>query len=343
MWGDWSFGVMPLAQFEIKHNLFAQAMRRVDPTIKLIASGASPDTMAGSKQAKRISGKIVPDYLSPADWSGGLLSHCLENTDLISEHFYSYSNQRFDIEKGERVSVDSGTPLVEWERAPATQVRVKYEHYQEYLARIPGFKAKPVGIALDEWAYNGAPPNQYKVVPAYAWAFHEMFRHSDLYQLAGFTFATSLLSANRTEAVLNPAGLMFKLYRDHFGTVPVEVAGNSPQPAPKYPAGGDQPRVNPGSDTYPLDVAAALGSDRKTLTVAVINPTEAEQQLNISFRGVDLSGKGRSWRMAPPRIDASIVVGQKPGVEVEEHALEALPGTMKIAPFSVSIFEFPVR
>src|ERR1035441_2063601 len=95
-----------------------------------------------------------------------------------------------------------------------------------------------------------------------------MFRHSDLYQLAGFTFATSLLSANRTEAVLNPAGLMFKLYRDHFGTIPVEVTGSSPQPAPKYPAGGDQPRVNPGSDTYPLDVAAALSTDRRSLTVA---------------------------------------------------------------------------
>jgi len=35
------------------------------------------------------------------------------------------------------------------------------------------------------------------VVPAYAWAFHEMFRHSDLYQLGAFTFATAMLSANR--------------------------------------------------------------------------------------------------------------------------------------------------
>ena len=43
MWGDWQFGVMPLEQFEIKHNLFAKAMRRVDPSIKLLASGAMPD------------------------------------------------------------------------------------------------------------------------------------------------------------------------------------------------------------------------------------------------------------------------------------------------------------
>ena len=53
-------------------------------------------------------------------------------------------------------------------------------------------------VAIDEWAYMGAPPDSYKVVPAYAWAFHEMFRHSDLYQLGGFTFA-ELARAGRVE------------------------------------------------------------------------------------------------------------------------------------------------
>jgi alpha-N-arabinofuranosidase len=47
----------------------------------------------------------------------------------------------------------------------------------------------------------------------------------------------------------------------------VEVSGDSPQPKPIYPAGGDQPAVNPGSDTYPLDVSAAFSDDRKTLTI----------------------------------------------------------------------------
>jgi len=342
MWGDWSWGVMPLAQFELKHNMFAKAMRKVDPTIKLIASGAMPDDMTGAKQAKRINGQIVPDYLSAADWSGGLLAHCLDNMDLLSEHFYSYSNQRFDLE-GERVPVDSDWPLVEWERAPATQVRVKYEHYQEYLKRIPALKDKPAPISLDEWAYIGAPANGYKVVPAYAWAFHEMFRHSDLYQLAGFTFATSLISSDRSEAVLNPAGLLFKLYRDHFGTIPAEVLGNSPQPKPKYPAGGDQPKVNPGSDTFPLDVAAAFGSDRKTIAVAVVNPTESEQVLNLTIKGVVLSGKGRLWRMAPASLSAVVAVGQKPAVEVEESAVDGVPNTFVIPPISVSIYEFSAK
>jgi alpha-L-arabinofuranosidase len=301
-----------------------------------------PDAMTGSKQAKRLNGQIVPDYLSPGDWSGNLLAHCLDNIDLLSEHFYSTSGQRTDLEKGDKVNAGPQT-LIEWERAPATQVRAKYEHYQEYLKRIPGLKERPVPISLDEWAYIGVPPNSYKVVPAYAWAFHEMFRHSDLYQLGGFTFATAMISQDRTNAVLSPTGLLFKMYREHFGTIPVQVSGDSPQPKPLYPAGGDQPAVNPGSDTYPLDVSAALSEDRKTLTFAVLNPSDSEQRLKISIHNAELSGQGHLWRMAPSSVDATVTVGQKAGVEVEEKKIASMPDTMLVPPFSVNIYSFPLK
>jgi len=341
-WGEWQLGFMPVAQWELKHNMFAKAMRKADPTIELIAAGAMPDAMAGSKQAKRLNGQVVPDYLSPGDWSGNLLAHCLENMDLISEHFYSTSGKRTDLTTGDKVDTGPQT-LIEWERSPATQVRVKYEHYQEYLKRIPGLKAKPVPISLDEWAYIGGPPNSYKVVPAYAWAFHEMFRHSDVYQLGAFTFATAMISEDRTDAVLSPTGLLFKMYREHFGAIPLQVSGDSPQPKPIYPAGGDQPAVNPGSDTYPLDVSAALSEDRKTLTFAVLNPSDSAQHLKLSIKGATLSSQGHLWRMAPESVDATIIVGQRPGVEVQQQELTSVPEEMAVAPFSVNIYSFAVR
>ena len=341
-WGEWQLGFMPVSQWELKHNMFAKAMRKVDPTIKLIAAGAMPDAMTGSKQAKRLNGQIVPDYLSPGDWSGNMLAHCLDNMDMLSEHFYSTSGKRTDLQTGEKVDVGPQS-LIEWERAPATQVRSKYEHYQEYLKRIPELKAKPMPISLDEWAYIGAPPNSYKVVPAYAWAFHEMFRHSDLYQLGAFTFATAMISEDRTDAVLNPTGLLFKMYRENFGTIPVQVSGDSPQPKPIYPAGGDQPAVNPGSDTYPLDVSAALSDDRKTLTFAVLNPSDSEQQLRLAIEGVKLASQGHLWRMAPSSVDATITVGQKPGVALQEQELTSVPNAMAVPPFSVNIYSFAVQ
>ena len=336
-------GSMSLPQFELKHNLFAKEMRKVDPSIKLIAGGAMPDVMEGADQARRINGQYVPDYLSAADWTGQMLLNCLDNIDMISEHYYASGTQHTDMKLQKKVPIDPPLSFLEWQRAPAVQVRAKYEHYQEYLKRIPALRAKPVPIAIDEWAYFGGNRDSYKVVPAYAWAFHEMFRHSDIFQMGAFTFATAMMSSNRTEAVLNPTGILFKMYRDHFGAIPVEVAGDSPQPKPTFPAGGDQPAVNPGSDTYPLDISAALSEDRKTLSIAVLNPSDSEQSIKLAINGATLASAGKLWRMAPDSIDATVQVDKKPEVQVEEQALGALPETITVRPFSVNIYSYPVQ
>ena len=342
-WGDYQMGSMSLPQFELKHNLFAKEMRKVDPSIKLIAGGAMPDVMEGADQARRINGQYVPDYLSAADWTGQMLLNCLDNIDMVSEHYYASGTQHTDMKLQKKVAIDPPLSFIEWQRAPAVQVRAKYEHYQEYLKRIPALRAKPVPIAIDEWAYFGGGPNSYKTVPAYAWAFHEMFRHSDVFQMGALTFATATMSSNRTEAILNPTGMLFKMYRDHFGVIPVEVTGDSPQPKPTFPAGGDQPAVNPGSDTYPLDVSAALSEDRKTLSIAVLNPSDVEQSMKVGINGAKLGDAGKLWRMAPDSIDATVQVDKEPEVQVEEQTLGALPDTITVRPFSVNIYSYPVK
>ncbi len=342
-WGDYQMGSMSLPQFELKHNLFAKEMRKVDPSIKLIAGGAMPDVMKGADQARRINGQYVPDYLSSADWTGQMLLNCLDNIDMVSEHYYASGTQHTDMKLQKKVPIEPPLSLLEWERAPAVQVRAKYEHYQEYLKRIPALRAKPVPIAIDEWAYFGGNRDGYKVVPAYAWAFHEMFRHSDIFQMGAFTFATAMMSQNRTEAILNPTGMLFKMYRDHFGTIPVEVTGDSPQPKPTFPAGGDQPAINPGSDTYPLDVSAALSEDRKTLAIAVLNPSDSEQSIKLAINGAKPASAGKLWRMAPDSIDATVQADKKPEVQVEEQSLGALPDTITVRPFSVNIYSYPVQ
>ena len=342
-WGDYQMGSMSLPQFELKHNLFAKEMKKVDPSIKLIAGGAMPDVMEGADQARRINGQYIPDYLSAADWTGQMLLNCLDNIDMVSEHYYASGTQHTDMKLQKKVPIDPPLSFIEWQRAPAVQVRAKYEHYQEYLKRIPALRAKPVPIAIDEWAYFGGGPNSYKTVPAYAWAFHEMFRHSDIFQMGAFTFATAMMSSNRTEAVLNPTGMLFKMYRDHFGTIPVDVTGDSPQPKPTFPAGGDQPAVNPGSDTYPMDVSAAFSEDRKTLTIAVLNPSDAEQSVRIAISGAKLGSSGHLYRMAPDSIDAKVEVDKKPEVQVEDQMLGSLPETVTVRPFSVNIYSYPVQ
>ncbi|HEV2320604.1 MAG TPA: alpha-N-arabinofuranosidase, partial [Verrucomicrobiae bacterium] len=277
MWGiSYQYGAMKLNQFEYKHNQFAKAMRQVDPTIKLVASGAMPDTMTGSREALSLGARLVPPYLSAEDWTGGLLENCFNNIDLISEHFYNYGGTHFNLAEGKQVPNDPNEPVTDWMRRPANHIRLKYEEYKEYEKWIPELARQPKPLDIDEWAYFGG---HYPTYPAYAWVFQEMFRHSGIFQMACQTFATSLLAYHGTNVSLTANGLVFKIYRDHFGTIPVDVSGNSPQPTPEDPPGGEQPAVNAGSDTFPLDVNAAWATDRHALTVAVLNPSNLRQSL----------------------------------------------------------------
>ena len=344
-WGSWQMGAMPVDQFVHKHNEFADAMLAVDSTIVLIGSGAMPDAMTGSGESQRITGEVVPELLGPADWTGRMFLHSLDKMDLISEHYYSYGGTRYDVTQGKQVPLDPDEPLTDWMRRPANHVRMKVEAYEDYEELIPELRENPVPIALDEWAYSGGPirPNTYRVVPAYAWALHEMFRRSDLFYLGGYTFGTSLVSATKTDAVLNPVGMFFKFYRDHYGTIPVTVTGNAPQPEPKYPLGGEEPRVYAGSPTFPLDVAAAWTEDRSALTVAVVNPTEEEQSVDLTFEGARLAGTGTRWFMAPESLDATVAVDEEREVSVESEAISSIPATLTVEPFSVSIYRLDAR
>jgi alpha-L-arabinofuranosidase len=336
-WGySYQYGAMKLNQFEFKHNQFAKAMRKADPTIKLIASGAMPDTMTGSKESLNLGADLIPAYLSPADWTGGLLKNCLENIDIISEHFYNYGNTHFSLAEGRQVPNDPKEPVTDWMRRPANHIRIKYEEYKQYEKLIPDLVNHPKPLNIDEWAYSGRGGGIYPVYPSYAWVFHEMFRHSDIFQMAAYTFATSLLARNESLASLNANGLVFKMYRDHFGVIPAEVGGNSPQPKPADPPGGEQPAVNAGSDTFPVDVAAAWTEDRRILTVAVVNPTDAEQSLALRITGAALSGKGTLWRLASTENN-----GQNPSVSSAQ--VESIPDLLTLPRFSASIYELSTR
>jgi len=47
--------------------------------------------------------------------------------------------------------------------------------------------------------------------------------------------------------------------------------------------------------------------------------------------------------MAPSSVEATIVLGQKPGVEVQEQELKSMPDAMAVPPFSVSIYSYAVQ
>jgi alpha-L-arabinofuranosidase len=352
-YGTWQLGRTDLKFYVLKHNEFARAMRKADPSITLLASGAMPDemTIEGMTRAMHLD-NLQAQFGSDADWTGGLLAHCWGNFDGITEHWYSRAGYRFDLERAKtavpKPGIEAGyvpvdETVLEWVRHPSNRMHLKAEAWQEYLRRFPAMLDKKIFLSLDEYAYTGAPTNL-KLALAYAMVFNEMLRHTDFLRMSAFTMGVSTLDFNQTAAVLNTNGLLFKLYGDHMGSdlLPVAVSGNSPQPPPKYPVGGDQPQTNAGSPTYPLDMVAALSPDRKYLTLAVVNATESGQPLELNVTGVRLVGKCNLWQLTAKGLDASNHVGQAPQVEVKEIEIGNVPPTLSVAPTSIDIYRIPV-
>jgi len=336
MYGHWQLGHMALDQYVIKHNLFADAMRTVDPSIYIIVPGGFVDEMTTGQGIVADSGSSLVQYGSDRDWAGGMLQNCWGRFDALATHAYPAENKHFNLSTGKNEDVKQ--TLVEWAQAPAQRVATMADCWEEYRKRFPQLDQGKVKVFFDEWAYHFQP--DLKGCLAIARAFHEFFRHSDFIDMAGFTMATNWLSFDRTHSVVNAYGRVFQLYNRRFGKIPVAVTGDSPVPPPKYPIGGDQPRVNTGSDTWPLDVSAALTADRRALIVAVVNATEDRRTLNLKVRGSQNASKGRCWKLSAPGLDARNIVGKKPQVVIREANFEPGAASIAAAPTSIALYEF---
>lgn len=291
MYGKWQLGHMPLEEYVKKHNIFAEAMRAVDPSIKLVAVGAL------------------------GRWSEQTLVHCAEHMDLISEHFYNRD------QKG----------LLSHVRQIPNNVRRKAEGHRRYRKTIPSLAGKDIRIALDEWNYWYGPHLYGELGVRYylrdalgiAAGLNELSRSTDIIFMANYAQTVNVIGCiktNKTDAVFATTGLALKLYRHHFGAIPVEASG-----APE-----------------PLDVAAAWTEDRKALTVAIVNPTRQKLELALDLKGVSLTGAGRLWRIAGPNEMAYNEPGKEPQVRIEEEACEGLSRQLEVPPSSVSLYVLEV-
>ena len=336
MYGHWQLGHMALDQYVIKHNLFADAMRKADPSIYIIAPGGFVDEMTTGQGILENSGSPLVPYGSDRDWAGGMLQHCWGRFDALATHAYPPENKHFNLTTGKNEDIRQKLP--EWAQAPAQRVATMADCWQEYKKRFPELERGKVKVFFDEWAYHFQP--DLKGCLAIARAFHEFFRHSDFIEMAAFTMATNWLSFDRTRSVVNAYGRVFQLYNRHFGKIPVSVSGNSPVPPPKYPVGGDQPKVNTGSGTWPLDVSAALTADRSALIIAVVNATEEAHTLHLEVQGFRKAASGRCWKLVAPGLDAQNSVGKQPEVVIRQGSFDPTATSITAAPAGIVLYEF---
>lgn len=293
MYGSWQIGHISLTEYVKKHNKMAEAIWKVDPNAKLVAVG------------------------SVGKWSEAMLKVCSDYMNLISEHIY----------------VKEDKDVVRHTKLLSREIKRVADEHRKYRRDINELAGKDIRIAMDEWNYwygnyiYGELGVRYYLKDGLgvATGLHEYFRNSDLYFMANYAQTVNVIGAiktSRTASEFETTGLALKMYRQHFGEIPVEVKG---------------------SNISPIDISAALTSDRKSVTVGVVNPTDKEYEIPIELKNNKVADKGKQWIMTAADALAYNEPGKDPKVVISEKTVLGLSSKLTVPALSVSIFELEIE
>ncbi len=292
MYGNWQLGNIPLEEYVLKHNECADAMKKADPTIELVAVG------------------------NVGRWDEMMMDKCADHMDLISEHFYCQ----------ERPGLMGH---IAW---PAEHIKRISDAHRRYRREIESLEGKDIRIAMDEWNFwygrhvFGELGTRYflKDGLGIAKGLHEYYRNSDIMYMANYAQTVNVIGCiktSKTAAEFETTGLVLKLYRKEYGSIPVEVGGKP----------------------LPLDVAAALSADGKKLTISIINPTEQEMKMPLEIKNVELTGKGKMWTMTGDDPQAYNEPGKPRKVDFVEKPVSEISDTLTVPALSATLYSLEVK
>src|ERR1039457_701571 len=173
MYGPWQAGRMSLNQYWVKYNNIVEAMKAVDPKIKVVLGGASicEKSIGGAEKKGNffpsiweppITAKLPYEFHGLDDWDSWLLANCADNVDFLSEHTYAYPELIFDAEK--QSFVDVKDPLQFKARRIANRIGGFFDAWDKSVEKMPSLKDKDIKFIFDEWgnrnrsmAGNGCP------------------------------------------------------------------------------------------------------------------------------------------------------------------------------------------
>jgi len=302
MYGPWQLGFMALNHYILKHNETVMRMRVVDPSIKVVGVGA-----LNFKIEKHFPGE-------KRDWTTGMMEQCADSMNWISEHFYC--QKKDDVPAHVRLIPDSIHRIAEGHR--------------KLRGELPSLAGKDIRISMDEWNYWYGPHLYGELGTRYflkdalgiAAGLHEYFRCTDIIDAAFYAQTVNVIGCiktTKTTAFLDATALPLVLYRKHFGTLPLEMTG----------------------EVKDVDVMAALSSDRRKITIGVVNSLDHPSDITLTLKDGRLSAEGQSWTIA----------GNDPLIFNDEAAETRLDiqgkkvtfnGTLSIPALSINVFEFSV-
>lgn len=322
MWGPFQLGWMQLHHYVIKHNLVAEAMRGVDPSVKLVGVGDIDQINKDNdpQQAKR----GIP-------WSQGMLESCADHMDLLSEHFYAgrvpwwdASNQN-SYHNGERIE------LLPHVRQIKDAIRHRADKHRALQPTLASLEGRTMPISMDEWNYwhreyaYGELGCVYELQDGLGIAagLHEFYRNTDIVKVATYAQTVNVIGAIKTSRIaaeLETTGLVLALYRAHYGQIPLLLS----------------------QDFGDVDIAAALTADRATLTLGVMNPTEKNLPLALVLSGAIPKATATRWHITGADRFAHNAPGKPRAVDITE-TKSVSTGELEVPPMSVTLFSIPLR
>jgi alpha-N-arabinofuranosidase len=314
MFGPWQLGFMQMEHYTQKHNLVADAMRKVDPSVKLTAVGDLETINKENDPNQAKSGKTC---------SRIMLEECADHMDILSEHFY-----RGRVPWTTEGRVDLLTHVGQLKEA----IRAKADGHRKLQASLPNLKGRIIPITMDEWNFwhrdyaYGELGCIYELADGLGVAegLHEFYRQSDLIQMAHYAQTVNVIGAiktTKTAAEVETTGLVLEMYRAHYGQIPLRIE----------------------QDFAPCDVAAALTKDGKTLTIGVVNPTGSEIELRPTLSGATLVGTATRWHITGPDQFAHNTPGKPRVVDIQRTDDISTTSALRVPPLSCALFALPLK
>jgi alpha-N-arabinofuranosidase len=246
LWGNWNLGYPTRAQLAQRTAEFSKAVRAVDPTARLIATGADPD--------------VFPS------WNAIQLTNPPGTFNYLSTHFVVGTSD---------VLMKNPTPDFVQEAAFALPVElgVKLREAQRQIDSTPGYKDK-VHLAFTEWLFigrNDDAPNFTNTGGAIVTGglLNMLMRNTGIVPISDMTGIMEFAGIwkKRSQVFATPAYYVFKMYANADMEKSVAVTVN----AGSYSVANGVKRLPEIASVPYLDVVAALNKDGKALTLFCVN------------------------------------------------------------------------
>lgn len=246
LWGNWNMGYPTLDELAGRTLAFSRAVRKVDPTARLIATGEDPD-----------------DFTK---WNATQLTNPAGTFDYLSTHFV-VTTTAMDTPHASTDFIDAAA------FALPVELGQKLEQQQAQINSVPAFAHK-AHVAFTEWLFVGhrpGTPNFTNMGGAVDTAgfLNMLMRHSAIVPVSDMTGIMDFAGIwkERGQVYAAPGYYAFRMYSTADGVHPVQVTTDGGS----YSVRNGVSRLPNIADVPYLDVVAATTADGRTLDLFCVN------------------------------------------------------------------------